>query len=398
MKVYISYAHEDRRHADRCRTALSHLVDDVRVELTERNLQPGEGWRSQIEQTIETSDAAIILLSPGYLGSSFLAETELPTLLRRFIQRQRLIPVLVEPTTLAPVHYRDDDDRDHKIALEEIQFLGGLDAPLSWLSTEEQDKRWAECADLLSSMAKTRTIRVPDIAWMEVPAGSFVYGERGQEQTTDLDGFWISKYPITNVQYQSFVDDGGYEDERWWHDLVKPEPEAPEWSQPNRPRTNVDWYEAVAFCRWLSSRLDLNDSAISLPTKQQWEKSARGEQGLIYPWGNEYLTGYANVDETREEAGRWNLGQTTAVGMYPQGESLYGVCDLSGTVWEWCLNKIDSDIVTPDRSGDERVLRGGSWNYPPNDARSVTRHRLHPESRHLNRGFRVVSSTPALVP
>lgn len=398
MKVYISYTKEDQQHFDRCRSALSPLLADGLVELFEWQLAPRDKWRARIEQRIEAADAAIILISPGYLKSDDIRETELPALLRRFLGRRRLLPMLVEPTTLPPVHYRDENGVEHQIKLDEIQFVGGLHNPVSSLSTADQDKRWAECADRLSRMAKTRIIRVPDIAWLEVPAGSFIYGERGQEQTLQLDGFWISKYPITNIQYQTFIDDQGYAEERWWHDLVKPEPETPKWSQPNRPRTNVDWYEAVAFCRWLSVRLGLSGSEISLPTMLQWEKAARGEQELTYPWGNEYRSGFANVNETRQETGQWNLKQTTAVGVYPQGVSPYGVHDLCGTVWEWCLDELDSlNLAKPDVSGTERVLYGGSFAISPENARADLLFETHPENRLFNRGFRVVSSLPIAV-
>ena len=107
----------------------------------------------------------------------------------------------------------------------------------------------------------TRRLLIPDIAWVKIPAGPFIYGEGSQQTKLHLDDFWMAKYPITNQQYQTFIDDGGYQDPRWWLDLQKKEPEASQWPQPNRPRTNVDWYEAVAFTRWLSAVLGLEENA-----------------------------------------------------------------------------------------------------------------------------------------
>src|SRR5208283_100212 len=96
-------------------------------------------------------------------------------------------------------------------------------------------------------------------------------------------------------------------------------------------------------------------------TEWQWERAARGCEGQVYPWGNEYRSGYANIDETSLKVGAHYLARTSAVGIYPQAASPEGVMDLSGNVWEWCLN----EFYVPDRiqtGGDEpRVMRGGSW-------------------------------------
>ncbi|MCF1182435.1 formylglycine-generating enzyme family protein [Marichromatium gracile] len=237
---------------------------------------------------------------------------------------------------------------------------------------------------------RTRRLRVPDIAWIEIPGGPFIY--QGGE-TGELPTFWIARYPVANAQYQTFIDDGGYEEPRWWVDLVRPTPEPSRWPQPNRPRTDINWYEAVAFTRWLNAKLGLPEGSLRLPTELEWEKAARGEHGRIYPWGEEYRSGYANVDEKMADAGQWSLGQTTAVGLYPHGGSSEGVADLAGNVWEWCLNKFDDvTVATPDDSGDSRVLRGGCWIDDPDIACAAPRLRDHPEGRDNSRGVRLLSS------
>jgi len=239
---------------------------------------------------------------------------------------------------------------------------------------------------------RSKRIRIPDIAWVEIPAGAFLYQ---QGETRELPTFWIAKYPITNLQYQTFIDDGGYREERWWRDLKRPEPQEPRWTQPNRPRTNIDWFEAVAFSRWLCSRLDLKEGELRLPSEEEWEKAARGSDGLAYPWGEEYRSGYANVDEKGAKAGHWYLGQTTAVGVYPHGRSPQGVEDLAGTVWEWCLNKIDKlEQTDVDKSDDRRVLRGGSWLLAPGNARADFRDWDTRGDRNDYFGFRLVCVVP----
>ena len=238
----------------------------------------------------------------------------------------------------------------------------------------------------------TRKLRVPDIAWIEIPPGHFRYQDA---ETLELPAFRIARYPVTNRQFQAFVDDGGYRDDRWWRNLRQPQPEASRWPQGNRPRTNVDWYEAVAFTRWLGARLGLPEGELRLPTEAEWERAARGAAGQVYPWGNAYRPGYANVDETERNDGPWYLKQTTAVGVYPHGAAPEGVVDLAGNVWEWCLNRVDDPGDTRvDASGDWRALRGGSWFYFLDYARADVRYRYCPVNRNNFIGFRVLSSVP----
>ncbi|MGH8582355.1 MAG: formylglycine-generating enzyme family protein [Gammaproteobacteria bacterium] len=252
-----------------------------------------------------------------------------------------------------------------------------------------------ETATVTETVKVTRRVRVPDIDWVEIGAGPSIYQDG---HTRELPAFWISRYPITNDQFQTFIDDGGYGEDRWWRDLKQPQSEPSRWLQGNRPRTGVDWYEAVAFTRWLSARWNVPEGAIRLPTEVEWEKAARGVEGLVYPWGNEYRSGFANIDETVRKDGPWYLEETTAVGLYPHGRSPYGVEDLAGTVWEWCLNKYEQpDVVGTDTSGDSRVLRGGSWGDLSVRARAGGRFGFHPYGRNYFAGFRVVSSVPIRV-
>ena len=151
---------------------------------------------------------------------------------------------------------------------------------------------------------------LPDIAWCSVPAGPFVYqgGER-----RELPAFDIARYPVTWRQYQAFVDDPeGYRNGKWWQAGPEEPPEAPGdagWPIANHPRERVSWYESMAFCAWLTARLHerqelVLNKAVRLPTELEWEKAARGENGLEYPWeqaaagDREYRPGSANIDET----------------------------------------------------------------------------------------------------
>jgi len=244
----------------------------------------------------------------------------------------------------------------------------------------------------LSVALRTKTLLVPDIDWVTIPAGEFIYGEESEQTTHYLESFDIARYPVTNAQYQCFIDDGGYEDEGWWQELEKSEIENSKWLQGNRPRTNVNWYEATAFTRWLSDRLN---QTIRLPNELEWEKAARGEKGLKYPWGNEYEAGYANVQESRPEYGA-NIVQTVAVGLYPRDESSWGLRDMAGNVVEWCT-EITTNVN--ESSQDSRLsfaLRGGAWTFKPGLVRAAFRLADYDTvNRDYDIGFRLLRSSPS---
>jgi formylglycine-generating enzyme required for sulfatase activity len=147
----------------------------------------------------------------------------------------------------------------------------------------------------------------------------------------------------------------------------------------------------MAFCRWLSNRLGYE---IRLPTEAEWEKAQRDEDGRDYPWGYGYRAGFANVDEKAAGVGPVFLEQTTAVGLYPQAASPYGVEDLAGNIWEWCLNEFE-DIDRTRPGGDAaRALRGGSWYGAPEEAGASFRYGNKPVVRSLIIGFRLACASP----
>jgi formylglycine-generating enzyme required for sulfatase activity len=213
------------------------------------------------------------------------------------------------------------------------------------------------------------------LEFVRIPAGEFLYGN--DKKSIKLPEYWISKTPVTQTVYQRFMAANSKQDLPLDWDKQKrifPNGKA------EHPVNQVNWYDALAFCEW---------AGLQLPTEEQWEKAARGTDGRIYPWGdNEPTDKLCNFNK--------NVGSTTPVGQYsPQGDSPFGCVDMSGNVWEWCLNKYKTPEVTEiDQSEAWRVLRGGAWFNFQDDVRAAYRDHYRPASRFNSNGFRVVAVRP----
>jgi len=239
---------------------------------------------------------------------------------------------------------------------------------------------------------------LPDIAWRPVVAGSVTLEDDAGQM--DVAACSIATYPVTNSQFQAFIDaQDGYRNLDWWEaewlaaGWVDPEtPRSSHWTEPNAPRESVSWHEAVAFCGWLDHRwreqgqLDAGQQ-LRLPTEWEWQQAATGgESDRTYPWGPIWEPERLNAEQ--------NIGRTTAAGVYPGGQSPGGALDMSGNVWEWCLNKYDkADEVTVGGEG-RRVLRGGSWVGSQVGCRAAVRGWSDPLNRHDSIGFRLCLSSP----
>ncbi len=228
-------------------------------------------------------------------------------------------------------------------------------------------------------------------------------------KSIDLPAFNIARFPITLAQFRPFVEGDGYTNRACWTEAGwqekdrRSEPDYwqdSRWAIDNHPVVGVSWYEADAYCRWLTACLREagklgTDLEVRLPSEAEWEKAARGTDGRIYPWGNTFDPARCNAHETA-------IGRTTAVGMFllPEGspwekQDNGPPLDMSGNVWEWCATMWADRYVhvqaDNDREGDRRrVLRGGSWGSSLGDARTACRYQYHPNSRSLFVGFRCV--------
>lgn len=232
---------------------------------------------------------------------------------------------------------------------------------------------------------------LPDIAWVEIPGGEIKLEEI--DHVFKVKRFRLAKYPVTIAQFQAFVDaEDGYKSDEWWKGIrkVSEAPEPPSWQEANGPRETASWYEAVAFCRWLSHR---TGSKIRLPTEWEWQQAATGgDPTREYPWPGGWDAARCNSVESR-------LPRTTAVGLYPGGATKQGLLDMAGNVWEWCLNTYDQPahaeaVCLSDDQRKSRVIRGGSWVYFPVNLRTSSRFGSPAGIRDNNIGFRLVQDIP----
>jgi formylglycine-generating enzyme required for sulfatase activity len=204
-------------------------------------------------------------------------------------------------------------------------------------------------------------------AWVTIPYGEVKIGNNRYT----VQPFQISKYPITNAQFALFLDEGGYQQtqlwtvEGWQHkekgDWVEPRYwNDPKWNKADYPIVGISWYEALAFSQWLGAK---TDSEILLPTEQQWQRAAQGDDGLSLPWGHDWDVDerdlYCNTTVYLPYGGH----HPTPVNEYEgRGDSLFGVVDMLGNVWEWTMTE-NRSMGSDSATNDKIVLCGGWFAY-----------------------------------
>ncbi len=274
--------------------------------------------------------------------------------------------------------------------------------------------------------------KVDQMTLVFIPEGNFLFGssntdlgasdDEKPQATIFVDGFWIDRTEVSVAQFELFAKAANYvtdaEKGCCEGDMVNlggivyaPEPKftktanwqlpegpgAPE-AAPLRPVVQVSWNDAKAYCEWAGRRL---------PTEAEWEKAARGTDGRLYPWGNEFDGKFTNFcDENcptdyRDRAWDDAFSRTANAGTYAAGASPFGALDMSGNVWEWVNDFYDPRgyILIPTanppglESGPTHSARGGSWVDKLNRVRAAARAEFTPDSRSNALGFRCASST-----
>jgi formylglycine-generating enzyme required for sulfatase activity len=226
-----------------------------------------------------------------------------------------------------------------------------------------------------------------------VPAGPFLMGSPPVEGDQDempqrgvfVGAFWIDLYEVTFAQYDGFM-----------RATRAPKPVIPvlqddpaKLMAPEQPAVAVSWTQANDYCAWLGKRL---------PTEAEWEKAARGERAVVWPWGQAFGPGLANAHGDED-----GFAYTAPPGSFPKGRSPHGLYDMSGNVAEWVADwygdtyYLGAPFESPmgPETGKHRVYRGGSWNDTPSEVRTAKRFAAKPHQTSAVIGFRCAKSDGA---
>jgi formylglycine-generating enzyme required for sulfatase activity len=306
----------------------------------------------------------------------------------------------------APVDLRNEIS-DHIEAIELIEQARsteltetGLQELKAALRGKLLNLRYVEQLDLEQLKLETphlpfepETVLIPTGPFlMGSPLGNNIPSEETPQHEVNLPAFRMGQYPVTNAQYAEFIKREKQQEPPKKTGWFLREPPA---DKLHHPVVGVSWTDAQAYCRWLSGQ---TGRIYRLPTEAEWEKAARGTEGRLYPWGNEWI------------AGRCNFGSddTTPVTAFPEGVSPYACYDILGNVQEWTSTLWGSDpkenaFPYPYRAGDGReesnpahlhrvyrVYRGGSFRDEPAKLGCSARGNSDPESKIRWRGFRVL--------
>jgi uncharacterized membrane protein YfbV (UPF0208 family) len=374
------------------------LLEKARIEMAYQQAFPGlaklPGQPQPDPESLQAADpTAVSEWASGILASqddllrqrtlALLAEINPETgqglipLLIRFVENEREAPVMRARAvwSLSKLAVRPDVAVWHALQVARQPFSDDLF--LKSVAT------WAWC-DLG---------RFGEFGLVKVPSGEFLMGSNPEsdpqssigerpQHSLYLPSFYIAKYPVTVSQWRSMYGSSSQRKPSNASSLKGPD---------DHPVTMITWTESLAYAQWFG---------LTLPSEAEWEKAARGTDGRIYPWGNQWQKKYANTSEYSYFAGK-----TTAVGQFsPNGDSPYQCVDMAGNVWEWTRSQFKPYPYAPQDGREDlqlpniRTLRGGAFNYSCVGTRCAYRYGLKPSDAYGYVGFRVAVVPPIFIP
>ena len=448
-QVFISYTRVDREWVDRLQQMMKPLLRAGGQQMAlwdGSQIPPGAKWRAAIETALAEAKVALLLVSDAFLASEFVMNEEVPKLLAAAeaegvrVLWVSLSPCLVEHTVIGEYqavlpldHYLDELDKpQQQRALKTIaeRIREALVAPGPEpkpdpdpvVEPEPPPQSPPEPPGLAPHTFRLETARILRVGntWevqrqplqlegaledlgggvslplVRIPAGEFVMGspdaeqgrssDEGPQHRVRLREFWMGQTPITQAQWRAVMG-------------TNPSEFKDQLDSDQRPVERVNWREAMAFCRQLADRTGRD---YTLPSEAQWEYACRAGTTSPFAFGGTITPELANYDGNYTYAGSPKgvyCEQTTAVGAFPA--NAWGLQDMHGNVWEWCLDHWHGSYASPpgdgsawvdseDKNNAKRLLRGGSWSNDPRHCRSAFRPLIQPDDAYSYVGFRVV--------
>jgi formylglycine-generating enzyme required for sulfatase activity len=418
LRIFLSHASEDKPRV----RELSRVLRENGFDpwLDEERLLPGQDWELEIANAVSSSDVVITCLSTISVNKVGYVQKELRRVLdiadRQPEGRIFIIPVRLEecrvPTRLSQWQYADifvDGGYERLCASLKARSEGGsviLPPPLAspplalagGRLRKPHTRLWAAAAAVAALIA---TAAIVAKVWHKpeayskqhenaavgeaahdgmvfVQGGRFLMGRNGfvdpeasPAHEVMVQGFWIDQFPVTELRFLDFLRASNRSGA-----LQRSFANSPALAS-DRPATNVSWDEADNYCLAEGKRL---------PTEAEWELAARGMDGRLYPWGEDFNPAAVNGIES-------GIGSPEGVGKRPLNRSPYNVKDMSGNIWQWC-----ADEYRPYPGGaagfaippGARVIRGGSFQSDRLHVTAVTRNMELPSARKAGIGFRCV--------
>ncbi len=383
-KIFISYRRADSAYVtDNVYSYMRGQFGEGNVFLDVGSVPFGVDFRAYLNEQIAVHDVVLVMIGPQWAQIMQERATRADDFVRIEIES-----ALAQGKLVIPV-------RVMGAALPDFSTLPAKIQDLQWLNAAEirrQPDFDGDCARLAQSIRDYFVRLSASAPKPQVVITSELVVSKGTLKPRSRDllpqpfdwieipgkGYSIAKYPVTNAQFKLFVDAGGYTNRQWWTEagwdarskgweflFAKLVESGKAWSQPRywtdvkwngaeQPVVGVSWYEAVAYCLWLTEN---TGEQIMLPTEDQWQYAAQGDDGRAYPWGNEW-----DCQKCNNSVSPCKSDRTTPVRQYEgKGDSPFGVVDMAGNVLEWCLTDYDNLTNDIHSAANSRVLRGGSW-------------------------------------
>lgn len=337
-KIFISYRRADSKHVTHTFYLLmrQHFGNE-NVFLDVDDIPVGVDFRQYLADEIAKVDVVLVVIGQQWDEMMRQRASQANDFVRIEVES-----ALKQGKIVIPVLVMDAEMPDFSTLPNSIEALQWINASV----VRELPDMERDCERLTKGIERALPkFTLPDLHWINIPAGKVTLEAGGYVpkggQTFDVPAFAIAKYPVTNKQYVEYVKETGKEPQ-YWNDS--------DYNNPMQPVMGVTWYDAIAFCEWLIQK---TGDKILLPSEQQWQRAAQGDDSRKYPWGNQWDASRCNNCDN-------DIDITTPVTAYEgKGDSPYGVVDMSGNVGEWCLTEWKTGSNEAYDGGD-RVLRGGS--------------------------------------